>query len=542
MERSKRRSFKGGISGEDARRKREDARLSMRKQHRMDQLHKQRIGLDKKAVINDRDVKINEEQKLDVQERVKNLPDILAGINSLDLRLHLEKVIEVRKMLSVPKNPPIQEIIDAGIVPKLIWFLASNENPRLQFEAAWALTNIASGTTEHTWAVIENGAVPIFMALLVNSSDDIREQALWALGNIAGDSCKCRDIVWQCRILDPLLEICVSKPKLSILRNATWTLSNLCRGKSNLVPFDVIKPALPVLYSLLHHEDEKVLADVCWSFSYISDDTGQNNERIAGLIRSGAVPRLTFLLGHKSDKVQHPALRTIGNIVSGDDLQTQVVVNNAALPRLLVLLTNAKKVIRKEACWTISNITAGSAVQIQAVMENSLFQPVISLLHRGEFDVKKEAAWAIANATSGGSPDQVKCLVKLGCISPLCELLNSNNIKLVLIVLEAIENILELGHKEKHLNHNKNMFAYKVEECGGLDSLEELQSREAFQNETKIYEKVVSIVQKYFDGQIEDPYFQAPQVNTNTNTFNFEACQNAQTAANAVNHSPGFNF
>jgi len=540
MEPAARRSFKGGISGEDARRKREDARLSMRKQHRMVQLHKRRIGMDK-AVIENKNIEMNDEEKLDVQKRLEHLPEIIAGLNSTNPQLILAKVIEVRQMLSVLKNPPIQEIIDADIVPKLIWFLGSNENPKLQFEAAWALTNIASGTTEHTWVVIENGAVPIFMALLVNSSDDIREQALWALGNIAGDSCECRDIVLKCRILDPLLEICTSKPKLTILRNATWTLSNLCRGKSQIVPLEVIQLVLPVLSFLLNHEDEKVLSDVCWSFSYISDDTGPNNERIAGLIRSGAVPKLTFLLGHKSDKVKHPALRTIGNIVCGDDLQTQVVLDNAALPRLLVLLTNKKKVIRKEACWTISNITAGSVVQIQAVMENSLFQPVISLLHRGEFDVKKEAAWAITNATSGGSPEQVKCLIDLGCLGPLCELLNSNNTNLVLVVLEALENILELGHKEKHLTHGKNLFAIKVEECGGVDSLEKLQCRESFYNENKIYEKLILITRKYFDGQIETSYFQAPHVDVKNNTFQFNASQ-ARITASVTNRNPGFIF
>ncbi len=65
-----------------------------------------------------------------------------------------------------------------------------------------------------------------------------------------------------------------------------------------------------------------------------------------------------------------PALRTVGNIVTGDDLQTQVIINCGALPCLLNLLTTShKKSIKKEACWTISNITAGTKEQVRPLLQ-----------------------------------------------------------------------------------------------------------------------------------------------------------------------------
>jgi importin subunit alpha-1 len=42
------------------------------------------------------------------------------------------------------------------------------------------------------------------------------------------------------------------------------------------------------------------------------------------VIESGVFPRLVELLMHPSASVLIPALRTVGNIVTGDDMQTQV--------------------------------------------------------------------------------------------------------------------------------------------------------------------------------------------------------------------------
>ncbi|KAK4852376.1 hypothetical protein QYF36_023484 [Acer negundo] len=81
------------------------------------------------------------------------------------------------------RDPPIDKVIKAGVVPYLVTFIGRNDLPQLQFEAAWALTNIESGISKHTRAVVDANdanAVPTFVNILRSSlrSDDLKEQAL----------------------------------------------------------------------------------------------------------------------------------------------------------------------------------------------------------------------------------------------------------------------------------------------------------------------------------------------------------------------------
>lgn len=130
-----------------------------------------------------------------------------------------------------------------------------------------------------------------------------------------------------------------------MLRNATWTLSNFCRGKNPQPEWELVSPALTVLSKLIYSHDDEVLIDACWAVSYLSDGA---NEKIQACIESGLCRRLVDLLNHKSTAVQTPALRSVGNIVTGDDLQTQVVIASGALPSLLSLLSSPKDGIKKE--------------------------------------------------------------------------------------------------------------------------------------------------------------------------------------------------
>ena len=216
---------------------------------------------------------------------------------------------------------------------------------------------------------------------------------------------------------------------------------------------------MPILAKLVYSLDDEVLIDACWAISYLSDGS---NDKIQAVIEASIPRRLVELLMHSSTSVQTPALRSVGNIVTGDDVQTQVIINSGALPALLSLLSSTKDGIRKEACW------------------------------------------AISNATSGGlqKPQQIRYLVSCGAIKPLCDLLACPDNKIVQVALDGLDNILKIGEMDKQSSNaggeqEINRYALFIEEFHGMEKIHDCQNNA---NE-EIYMKAYNMIEKYFSDE-----------------------------------------
>uniref|UniRef100_A0A4Y0BGM9 IBB domain-containing protein n=1 Tax=Anopheles funestus TaxID=62324 RepID=A0A4Y0BGM9_ANOFN len=300
-----------GKDQDEMRRRRTEVTVELRKNKREETILKRR-NVPQTAESTD-------EEDYTLQSNLKKLVE-KAG-NSNDKEGQLAAVQAARRLLSSDRNPPITISLKAAFFPILVNCLEQDDNQVLQFEAAWALTNIASGTAAQTNQVVRAGAVPLFLHLLNSPAPNVCEQAVWALGNIIGDGPSLRDYVIKLGVVQPLLSFIQPEIPIPFLRNVTWVIVNLCRNKDPPPPAATILEILPALNMLIHHTDINILVDTVWALSYLTDG---GNEQIQLVIDSGVVPKLIPLLSHVEVKVQTAALRAVGNIVTGSDDQTQV--------------------------------------------------------------------------------------------------------------------------------------------------------------------------------------------------------------------------
>ncbi|CEL92484.1 unnamed protein product [Vitrella brassicaformis CCMP3155] len=275
--------------------------------------------------------------------------------------------------------------------------------------------------------------------------------------------------------MEPLLKVLRESVQVSTLRTATLTLSKLCGGRPQPL-FELVSPAVPVVAELIRtpEQDAEVLIDACWALSHVTD--GRADKGIEAVVGSGVCGRLVELMGHDSRMTQIPAVRTVGNVVAGNDVQTQAMIDFGAIPALQALLSSPVVGIRRQACWTISNIMAGSREQRQAVIDGDVVPQVITIATTDTPGVKREAVWAVINGVLGESQQQVEYLVAGGCVGPLCDLLvDGTEGAMLKDALHAVLKMLRVGHQVEvrdGLPHNP--YRNLIQQADGVASLSQL--------------------------------------------------------------------
>ncbi|TKR60868.1 hypothetical protein L596_028051 [Steinernema carpocapsae] len=471
--------YKNAGRHEDLRRRRTECSVELRKQKREDARMKRR------NVILDTSDLAEESSNEGPATTPMSLEDILQCLKNNPGIPELERSFEaLRRFVSHDKAPPVDEVIRLGLVEAMVSALAV-EHKKIQFEAAWALTNIVSGTSEQTQHAVDRGCLQPLVKLCYSDDLKLAEQAAWALANVTGDSASMRDQVVAAGGLDALGHLTrkVGFLRTDFVRTVAWWYSNMCRHKCPQAAINILRNLAHGLAILATHEDTAVRVDVFWAFSYMTDGP---DEQIVLPCEVGALESIDDLLG--------PAIRILGNFASGADDLTQILLDNGYIAKFVPkLLETGRSSIVKETMWLVSNIFAGTQKQIQYLIDLGIVPLVKKVFGKGDSKGKLEASWALSNLVQGGSSAQIFTIIKDDGFSDIEEgLRGTSQVDTIINILDTVLGVLE--HLDASGHEAYDGMLEKFEETGCLDIVEAYQQH----GSEEIYKRAFKIVERHF--------------------------------------------
>lgn len=91
---------------------------------------------------------------------------LVENLTSGNLRNEYLGIIGLRKLLSLENHPPIQLVIDSNLIPKMIELMGRNDQPSLQLESTWCLTNVATGDSYQIQTILDRGGLNALIGLM----------------------------------------------------------------------------------------------------------------------------------------------------------------------------------------------------------------------------------------------------------------------------------------------------------------------------------------------------------------------------------------
>uniref|UniRef100_A0A915PGE1 Importin subunit alpha n=1 Tax=Setaria digitata TaxID=48799 RepID=A0A915PGE1_9BILA len=488
-----------GMTSDAMRKRREEVCAEIRKAKRYDDLNKRRqIDLAPTDLLEESEREI---ACVALDERIigklcgERLEDVEEALDFYRRRFRTSNASEVA-----------DEIVALNLIPRIVELVETGPNLNIRRTATHIVGAIVSICSTHTDAIVNSGVVPYLVDLIGNPDREMRELTLFALGNIAAECCQYRDLCISYGMAQRMTMI-PDDMTLMEARCAVWAASNLCRGKDPPVDLEKIGVLLPLFNEALYSSDTLIISDACRAFGRLLDAVPESSYK--HILKPNTIECLVEHMGHPNSKISLAALLAVGNIVSGDDEQTQCVVSCAnALNNIHRLLLDGDQKTKREVCWVLSNIAAGTSSQIQTIFDAGIIPSLIQILKTETFQVRSEACWVIANAITGGNKEHIAGIVREGALIPLSDMLTVMDCSVVVVVLKALgERMLlpesslgtRLGWWVGKCCHDRtidgrNPYSATLEELNVIDKLEFLM----LSANTEIFFKACAIMEKYY--------------------------------------------
>lgn len=422
------------------------------------------------------------------RDPVKVLQGVVALRHALSSTDNLSAMLDIALVHGQEVIQYLTQLTRATIHP----FPGFDRNDDLIFEIMWAFTNLLCGTMEQTVLAASTGMFDsIVFQCVHNPSMNVKEQAIWALGNLVSDEVGFRQfesLIMESGVLEHYLHTLLlpeSTLTFDKLRTMSWSLAAFTRDHRKL-PAAAIDAVLitigRVLVERVFVHDQIPYNDR--TYPHAGQPTESGSEVVLNLTM--ALKHLTLDGSPVRDRVVHydfaPLLLSIldqyvirrtadinksivftsilwvlTNIAAGSVAHVEYLLNSGTVAsfKAFILSFKPRGVAAKETFHMLSNVVADMHKHAEALFQvdpntgqmsqgdSDVLTHVLSELEFGEQRVRLEATWVLYNMF-GQSPDFLKHVIHYR--SDVCRVFAANlkakDFGLVSITLEAIDQML----------------------------------------------------------------------------------------------------
>lgn len=412
----RRQAYKKGLDPARARQARADATMAIRKKKQAEAIAKRRRQRTPTSPSTD----LVEESKGDAPSTIPipsldEVPSVIMRLHSLPDgpdRVHALK--SLRRYVASPQAS-FDALLSAGTqVLDIIFAYVKHPNPEAVCDALWILSNLAS-TDDHTGIVATKPGfiLHVVSVCLKSPSAIIRDQVIWLLGNVAGESGAYRLALAAIPDFGPNLmsytKELLARPSMAHeeLDSLTWLCANMASETNEHPPlFEWAKTwGLPVMETIVFDKGalraglgSSTLESVMWCLRHLTFDDTEDSSRVEFL--ASQAMWMAFIASWltnpglmASPSCALPALRLAGNFCSGTTAQTERMIRIDIISIFLQhMAKSSSKAIRTEAAFSLSNI-AGDEAFYGHLLADSTLEIITKSFAHGPIEVRLQLCY-----------------------------------------------------------------------------------------------------------------------------------------------------
>ena len=381
--------------------------------------------------------------------------EIIRTNKDLKSRSLLQAVQSLRKKLSNKMIIPVNDIIHASLIEKLVSFMDNDQNAALQFESVWAMAYILSDKSAKVKEIVNSGAIPKLVKLLASSNVKVCDEALFALNHLASNSEELKDLAKKFGIFQYLIALIKIDTPYSLLIKVISTLLKYLSVKSPPPQFTLEHIYDKFSHLLLYSNDMDVLKLTLNIFIYVFTFMKKETEMVDHELEAKCLKRLVKLLSlfHKKDSSSLcKALQCINHIGKySNELKTCIIESTTLEMFADLLVAQNFNTIHENVLTILSEMTNEEKSNTQKVIESlikaQLVPALIEVLQSNKLSIQKLGARVIYNYITNAKTEHVLYLLQCKVLPSLVSLLVYDDHALAKMVLDGLYVIFVVAKK-----------------------------------------------------------------------------------------------